>query len=166
MRKPNKFHETTVFRHWQEWAQNYNPERRETNKANPKIALAYCPEAVSRPLSGKGNPNKPHGPSEWRTQRSSIREDRAPLICGAKYWRERNCIERAPETCREAFSSLWLSTDLHMQGVKLNKYKHKYQKTQRKVVHKPNNFQSSHGVEKSSLPPARVERSWNTWSIR
>lgn len=70
--------------------QDYDPESGNINKEHLKIALASCPEALFRPGSRKGNPNKPRGSAELRTQRPKVREARAPVICGEKYWRVRN----------------------------------------------------------------------------
>lgn len=56
----------------QQRIQDCNPERGNINKESPKIALAYCPEAVSRPGSRK---------DELGTQRFKVREARAPVIC-------------------------------------------------------------------------------------
>lgn len=43
--------------------------------------------------AGKG-PQNPSGPSELEIQRSKVRQARAPVICGGKYWKIRKFRER------------------------------------------------------------------------
>ena len=79
-RKLNKLHKIAVFRHCTTKRTMYLKKGKQI-KVNPKIALAQCPEAVSRPWSGKGSPNNPSGPVKLRIQRSNFREVMEPIIC-------------------------------------------------------------------------------------
>lgn len=96
-----KIHETMVYRHWKEAAQDCDPKRRKMSTITPDS----CLEAASMLyVTQEEEPKKePFGPIELESQRLKSEKATVARICGEEDSRGESWTrERAPQICRES----------------------------------------------------------------